>query len=145
LSVNVMVDRMTVLPTSLIWKHDPHPIIWPTGEKQNHKRRNICHADETHSGLDELLDPQPVDDALVEEEHVELEQPDEGDVSGHADAEPLRPYDERLCGLRWSHGECLALSEREGMKVAIAADDVSRQGHGRVCELCGQGQHIVNV
>lgn len=130
--------------TALVGKDDPHPVVGPAGQKEEHHDGDVCHDDEAHGRDDELFDPQAVDDALVEEQHVELEQPDEGDVCGDAHAEPLGAHDDGFRYLGVGEHERTPLIQRESVDVTVAANDVCRQCHGRVGEL-GSGQHELGV
>lgn len=121
----------------MVGKDDPHPVVWPAGEKEEHHDGDVGHDDEAHGRDDELFDPQAVDNALVQEQHVEFEQPDERDVRGDAHAEPLGAHDDGLRHLGRGEHEGAPFIQREGVNVAMAADDVCGKCHGSVGELWG--------
>lgn len=120
--------------TTLVRIEIPHSGIWATGPKQYAHDANESAHDEAHQGPDQLRDPETygslvslasselrgsprsgvrtLDHSPEEEQHVDLEGPDENDVGRYTGAEPFRNPNVRL-GLVDRHG--LPLGKREDM------------------------------
>lgn len=121
--------------TTLVRIEIPHPVIWATRPKEYAHNANESAHDEAHQGPNQFRDPETYGSALVsfasgelrgsprlgvrtldhsseEEQHVDLERPDEDDVGRHAGTEPFRNPNIRL-GLVNRHG--LPLGKREDM------------------------------
>ena len=128
-----MVDSRGSL-TTLVLKEIPHSGIRAACPKEYAHDDDKSAHDEAHQGPDELRDPETYglvvslpsgemrgsprlgfrtfDDSPEEEQHVDLERPDEDDVGRHAGTEPLSNPNVRF-GLVRRHG--FPLGHREGV------------------------------
>lgn len=126
------MDQRHDCHTPLIWIQCPHPIVRSTRSKQYANDGDEGARNEDHAGHDELVHSKSVDDSLIEEEHVELERPDEDDIGGDASTKPLSDPNIGF-GFLFSHG--LAFFQGQCVKVCMSATDVCRYGHHCVYNL----------